>query len=255
MSLLTSTDIILNGVGTTTLVYTDGSVLDIDYAQDLQIQTSATMGKQEGGSSPWPLLQFVTAKSGKITITNAKFSLNQAKFTQGGTLTSTSSEERVTETITPSSGTAQLTQTENVIVADVVAVDTVTGLPLTRVTTAPTTATQFEVTTAGVVTVLSTLTNPIKFDYYYTNSAGISLDVLNESVTGNCELRHSVISEEQSDGHCYKADVRVFNVKCNGNFSYDAKKSAAFSPKLEFEIQDSGRDDDRNISYSVVQYS
>jgi hypothetical protein len=246
-------NLLLSGVGSSTLVYADGSVLEIDSAQDLQIQTTATMGKQEGGSSLWPLLQFVTAKTGKVTFTNATFSLNQAKFTQGGTLNTGTSETNVVETKTPIIGTCTLGQITGVLIDTVVAVDTVTGLSLKQVTGTPI-EDEFKVTAAGVVTVDTLMVNPVKFNYYFTDATGVSLDILNDSVTGNCELRHTLISEQQPDGNRYKVSVRVYSCKCTGNFAYDAKKAAAFSPKLEFEIQDSGRADNRSMTYSCVKY-
>lgn len=244
--------VILHGVGKTSLIYGDGSILNVDKAQDFQFATTGNTGKQEGGDALYPLLEFNTGMTGKITMTDAQFSLNQAYFAAGGKIT-TGAEHNAQETVTAASGAATL-KNKNVVV-DSVIVNTADGTPLTRIATGTPTATQFVVTTDGKITVDATVTGSLLVDYVYTNVDGLNLAVMNDSVSQPCEMRHRIVTDEMPNGKRYQFSIRVFKARCNGNFTYDAKRGAAFSPKLEYEVMDSGRDDNRNYTYSMSEYT
>lgn len=247
-------DLIFHGVGVSQLVFKDGSFLNIDKSQDLSIAVTASEGKVQGGDSLYDLMTFVTEKTGKVTITNAVFNMEGVKASTGTDI-STSAEVWVqSDKKTPAAGSATLSQTSNVIVESVVARRVSDGTPLKRVTGTPATG-EFKVTTAGAVTTFSSDTGEIEFSYRYTAATGQAVHMLENDIPKQCELRHSLISEPtKEDGKAYKIDLTVYNCKATGSYTYDAKRGAAFAPKMEFNILDAGRADKRVISYNITEY-
>lgn len=253
-----SLQIMLHGVGYSELVFTDGSVLPIDKSQDIEIKVDATTAEIEGGDGFYALLQYITKKTGTVDITNATMSLADLKAITGDHVTAAAERLISNEAHTVAAGAFQLAQTANVIV-DSVKVTNAAGVPLTRLTTAPgagITDGQFYVTAAGAVTVSASLNSTeVTASYYYTDSTGLAIHSLEDSVPGNCEVRHRLITDEMDDGKRYELNIRVYKAKAKGSYDYTAKKGAAFAPKLSFTILDAGRADKRTLSYSVSEYT
>lgn len=245
--------IIFHGVGKSSLIYTDGSVLTIDKSKNFKLEVSSTTGKQEGGDSLFPLLKFVTAKDGTLTVEDAVFSLEQAKFATGGDI-KIGAEVNQEDTVVPAAGKATLSVTNGIEVDSVVVVNTKTGVPLVATDGDTPTEGQFNVTEAGALTVASTLTDPLVVNYMYKADDGVNLSVLNDSVAKPCELRHTIITDEMSDGKRYKLTFRAFKVRSDGSWSYNAQRGEAYSPQLKFELENSGRDDKKIYTCSVNEY-
>jgi hypothetical protein len=254
MALNQNTEVMLHGVGVSQLVYTNGTILRIKSSQDVEIKTSATSGDIRGGDSFYAKLNYIKEKGGDISITNAVMTLADLKAVTGDNI-SVGAEVLVPEdTKTVTAGACQLTQTANVIVADVYC-QKADGTALTRIASGTPTATQFLVTTAGVVTVDATLNDTeLTFSYYYTDSTGLAIHALENSVPGNCELRHKITTDEMPDGNRYVLDIRVYKCKATGSYDYSAKMGDAYAPKLEFKVLDAGRADGRTLTYSVSKY-
>jgi len=248
-------DLIYHGVGKSQLVFPDGSYLNIDDAENLQIATSATEGSQRGGDSLYALLTWVQEKTAKLTINNATFSLEGVKAVTGSDITTGSEVFVFSDKKTPAAGTCTLSETTGVIVDSVVCRKVSDGTVLTRIATGEPTATQFLVTTVGVVTVEATVTTELEFSYSYTEATGESVHFLEDDVPGQCELRHYLITDEMEDGKRYRIDVRAYRCKGTGAFEYSADRSKGFSPKLEFNVLDAKRDDKRVCSYNVTEYT
>lgn len=249
------TNMIIHGVGSSQLVFKNGSFLDIDEAQDLEINVEATTQEVEGGDSYFALLEFITKKTGKVSITDANFSLAQIKALTGASVTAAAEVLVPSDVKTVAIGACQLTKTANVIISTVVAKLGDTGAALTQITTGTPTATQFKVTTAGAVT--TDVTNngkSIIFSYYCTDSTGSAINMLENDVPRGCELRHQIVTDEMPDGKRYQIDICVYNCKPSGAYNYSAKRGAANAPKMEFKILKSGRADKRTVSYNVTEY-
>ena len=244
--------IILHGVGKSTLIYGDGSMLSIPKSKNIQVEVKGDMGEQVGGDGLFPLMKFLTKKSGTVSIEDATFSLEQAKFTQGGTLVEGASVNKEEE-VTASAGAATLSVTTGIDVDSVVVVDKTTGKAMKRVESSPA-AGQFTVTSAGALAFESTFADTVTVNYFYKAADGVNLSVMNDSLAQPCELRHTIVTDEQADGKRYKLTLRVYRCRNNGNFTYDAKRGEAFSPKVEFEIEDAGREDGKTMEYSVVPF-
>lgn len=254
-----SLQILLHGVGYSELVFTDGSVLPIDKSQDIEIKVDATTAEIEGGDGFYALLQYITKKTGTVDITNATMSLADLKAITGDDVTSAAERLISNEAHTVAAGAFQLAKTANVVV-DSVKVTNASGVPLTRLTSDPgasgPTVGQFYVTDAGAVKVSTDLNSTeVTSSYYYTDSTGLAIHSLEDSVPGNCEVRHRIITDEMDDGKRYELNIRVYKAKAKGSYDYTAKKGAAFAPKLSFTILDAGRADKRTLSYSVSEYT
>lgn len=249
-------DLILTGVGTAQLVFANGDVLDIDEAQDISIASSATTATQEGGDSLYALLEFVTKLATKLTFTNARYTLSGIKAVTGANVSS-GAEVWNKDTVTVTAGAFQLTKTANVIPVDAIVkvVETGTVLSLTTAVAAPT-ASQFKLTAAGVGTVDVSLNGKaLAVSYYSTDATGDQVQFLENTVPGNCELRYSLITEAMEDNKRYKVDIRAFRCKGTGSYTFDAKRGAAYSPKLEFAILNAGRIDKKVMTHSVTEYT
>lgn len=228
------TQYILNGIGTTILKRPD-KLLRIENSQDLSITMSATTGTQVGGDGYFPLSIFTTGKSGKVDITDAMMSINQVQFSQGGTIQN-HSRASFMEYVTPASGTAQLSATQDILIDTVTCQDMTTGLVLEQVTGTPT-AGQYSITAAGVMTFPADFTSQVfVVGYVQATSGGVSLEVLNNSLTEPFEVMHQLHTEEQDDGNRYQIDVWIRKAKCDGAWTYEAKRGSAYSPKTTFEV-------------------
>lgn len=248
-------DIILYGVGTSQLVFTDGSFVTIDKSQDLQIATSATEQKVYGGDALYALFNYVSEKSAKITITDAVFRLEGVKAATGSDISDGAEVWVASDKKTITAGACTLSKTTNVLVDTVVARVIDTGKVLTYTNGTPGVG-QFKVTTNGNVTVDAGLDGEIvEFSYYYTDSNGQAVHHLEDDIPKICEFRHTLISDQMDDGKRYKIDIRAYRCKANGAYTYDAKRGSAFAPKIEFEILDSGRVDKRVLSYNISEYT
>jgi hypothetical protein len=248
-------DLILTGSGIAQLVYSDGSIVDITESQDISITSSATTATQEGGASLYSLLEFVTKLATKLTITNARYTLAGVKAVTGATQ-STGASVWNKDVVTPLAGAFTLSKVTNVLPETAVAKVIETGEILTFITTGTPTATQFTVSALGVGKVDTTLSgNAITVSYYTTDATGESVQFLENTVPGNCELRFSLITEYMEDNKRYKIDIRAYRCKGSGSYSFDAKKSAAFSPKLEFNILNAGRLDGKVMEHNVSVYT
>lgn len=245
--------IILHGVGKSSLIYTDGTMLTIDKSKNFKFEVSAQTGKQEGGDGLFPLLKFLTSKTGTLTIEDAQFSLDQAKFITGGAIVK-GAEVNKEETVVPSAGSATLSVTKGIETDTVVVINEVTGEPLVATSGDTVSAGQFKVTDAGVLTVDSKLTDKLTVNYMYKAEDGVNLAVLNSSVAKPCELRHTIVTDEMADGKRYKLTFRAFKVRSDGAFSYNAQRGEAYSPSMKFELEESGREDKKVYTYSVVEY-
>ena len=247
-------DLILTGVGIAQLVFPNGDILDIDEAQDMSIASSATMAEQTGGDSLYALLEFCTKLATKLTFTNARYTLSGVSAVTGTTKV-TSAEVWNKEQVTVATGVFQLAKTANVILTGAIAKVVETGAVLTQITTGTPTATQFKLTTAGVGTVDVSLNGKaIAVSYYVTDATGETVNFLENTVPGNCELRYSLITEPMEDNKRYKVDIRAFRCKGTGGYTYDGKKGSAFSPKLEFSILNAGRIDKKVMVHAVTEY-
>ena len=192
--------------------------------------------------------QFAVGATIADTITNiqtaiAANSTLSAKYT----VTKTSTTFTLTETVAGSGFTpSTATYTGTLVITSGTATTSVSGL----------TANQFYVTAAGAVTVSTSLNSTeVTASYYYTDSTGLAIHSLEDSVPGNCEVRHRIITDEMDDGKRYELNIRVYKAKAKGSYDYTAKKGAAFAPKLSFTILDAGRADKRTLSYSVSEYT
>lgn len=362
-----SVELILHGVGYSQLIFTDGSVLPIAKSQDIEIKVDATEGTVQGGDSFYDILNFITKKTGSVTITNATMTLADLKAVTGDDVTAAAERLVNDESHLVAAGAFQLTQTSSIEAASVVVVDA-DGNSLTRLTSAPSaaqagartytvttnavaadtlvidtvtltatasttnatqfaigatiadtvtniksaitanstlsarytvsgtgaaftltetvagaghtpsaatytgtivvssgtattsvagiTAGQFYVTDAGAVTVSTALNaTTVTASYYYSDATGLAIHSLDDSVPGNCEVRHRIITDEMSDGNRYELNIRVYRAKAKGSYDYTAKVGTAFAPKLEFTILDPSRTDKRTLSYSVSKYT
>ena len=247
-------DLIYHGVGKSQLVFSDGSIFNIDEAENLQIATSATEGSQRGGDGLYALLTWVQEKTAKLTINNAVFSLEGIKATTGSEVTSGSEVFVFSDKQTPAAGKCTLSKDTGVIVDSVVCCKVSDGTPLLRIATGIPTANQFTVSVLGAVVLESSVTEELEFSYSYTDATGQGVHMLENDVPGQCELRHYLITDEMSDGKRYRIDVRAYRCKGTGAFEYSADKSKGFSPKLEFNVLDAKRDDKRVCSYNITEY-
>jgi hypothetical protein len=255
MAIKDNVQLILHGVGTSQLVFTDGTILSVDKAQDIEIKSDATTAEVNGGDSFYALLEYITKKTGSVTITNATMSLADLKAATGDDVTAAAEVWIPSESVTLTSGAGALAKTTNVII-DTVRAQLPDGTALTNIgATGTPTATQFTVTTSGVITTASTVTGPLTVSYYYTDSTGLAIHSLEDSVPGNCELRHKIITDEMDDGNRYELDIRVYKCKAKGSYDYTGKTGSAFAPKLEFSMLNAGRTDKRVFSYSVRVYT
>jgi len=361
-----SVELILHGVGYSQLIFTNGSVLPIAKSQDIEIKVDATEGTVQGGDSFYDILNFITKKTGSVTITNATMTLADLKAVTGDDVTSSAERLVNDEVHTVTAGALQLAQTSgvdtssvvivnalgsplkalsaapgvaqagartytvttNAVAADTLTIDSVvltatssttngtqfaigatiadtvtniktaiaanstlsarytvtgTGAAFTLTETVagsghtPSTATytgtivvssgtattsvagiaidEFYVTSVGAVTVSTSLNSTeVSVSYYYEDATGLSIHSLDDSVPGNCEVRHRIITDEMTDGKRYELNIRVYRAKAKGSYDYTAKIGTAFAPKLEFSILDASRVDKRTLSYSVSEY-
>jgi hypothetical protein len=247
-------DLIFHGVGVSQLVFTDGSFVNINKSQDLQIAATVTEQKVNGGDSLYSLLTFASEKTAKLTITDAVFKLEGIKAATGSTITSGAEVWVTSDKKAIATGTCTLSKTTNLLLDTVVANVVETGVTLVKTSGTPT-ANEFKVSAAGAVTVDTALNGKtVEFSYYYTDANGQAVHHLENDIPKVAEFRHTLISDQMDDGKRYKIDIRAYRCKANGAYTYDAKRGAAFAPKLEFEILDSGRADKRVVSYNVTEY-
>lgn len=127
-------ELILHGVGTSQLVFKDGSILPIAQSKDIQIKVDATTAEQQGGDGFYALLEFVTEKKGTVTITNATMSLADLKAVTGDDITSKAEKWIQNENQTISAGAAQLAYTGDGVVVDSVIARLEDGTVIKRVT-------------------------------------------------------------------------------------------------------------------------
>ena len=250
-------ELILHGVGTSQLVFKDGSILPIAQSKDIQIKVDATTAEQKGGDGFYALLEFVTEKTGTVTITNATMSLADLKAVTGDDITSKAEKWIQNENQTISAGAAQLAYTSGVVVDSVIArLKDGTVIKRVEASAATLNANEFTVTSAGVIKTNTALNSKVViFDYYVEDILGLAIHSLEDSVPSNCELRHRIITDEMADGKRYELNIRVYNCKAKGSYDYTAKRGEAFSPKLDFSILDAGRADRRTLTYSINEYT
>lgn len=245
---------IFHGVGKSQLVFPDGSFLNINESQDLTIATSATTVEVEGGDSLYALETFVSKKATKLTITNAKFGLQGVKAATGSTVATGAEVWMPSDIKTVATAATTLSKTTGVVVESVVAKVVETGEFLTRVTGTPDEG-KFAVTTLGAVTVDASLNGKsIEFSYTYTVTTGEIVNMLEDDVPGNCQFRHTLVTDQQDDNKRYQITIVAYRAKGTGSYQYDAKRGAAFAPKLEFDVLDAGRLDKKVMFYSIEEY-
>ena len=251
-----NTQVVLHGIGSGMLInVSDKSVVPIDKATDFSAEISVSSEKVFGGDSLFPILTFIKEKGGKLTITNAVFSLGMLKSTQAAALTTAgSSKKLVKETITVATGTAaQVTSTSGVstTVGDTVAYKVAApDVAVAQVASAPTGAVQFTISAAGVVAFGSSTSGDYVFSYYVTDTNAQTATIKTNVFPGSYEFRWRMTTEDTA-GIQYYFDIRATNVKCSGGFTVDLKRGTAVAPKMEFEVLApvSGYD---FISYTLV---
>ena len=247
-------ELMYHGVGTSQLVFTDGSFITIAESKDLEISVEATEGEIEGGDGYFALLTYITKKTGTITINDAIMTLPAIKAATGANITDSAEIHIFSDIKTVTSGSATLSKTTGIVTDSVLAKVVDTGEYLKRVTGTPSTG-QFAVTSAGVVTTGSALDGEeVEFSYRYSDSTGKSVNLLETDVPKNCELRHQLITDEMPDGKRYQLDIVVYRGKAKGSYTYSAKRGEAFVPKLEFSILNAKRSDKKTISYNISEY-
>lgn len=267
-------DLIFHGVGRSQIVLRDGTVIDIDKSQELSIQTTATEGKQQGGDGYYDLMTFVTEKSAKVSITDAVFNLPSISAATGTKISATADDFVVGEVQVVESGSCQLKALIGVDVSSIVARVVETGEVLKLddgkgdpagvavvgegkvgdAMVAAAKAGSFQATNTGAIIVDSSLDGKeIEFSYF-RKVEGQGAHMLEDDVPQICEFRHTHITDPQDDGNRYKVSIRAYKCKGTGSYTYEAKRGAAFSPKLEFSILNAGRADKKVLDYNVTVY-
>lgn len=267
-------DLIFHGVGRSQIVLRDGTVIDIDKSQELSIQTTATEGKQQGGDGYYDLMTFVTEKSAKVSITDAVFNLPSISAATGTKISATADDFVVGEVQVVESGSCQLKALIGVDVSSIVARVVETGEVLKLddgkgdpagvavvgegkvgdAMVAAAKAGSFQATNTGAIIVDSSLDGKeIEFSYF-REVEGQGAHMLEDDVPQICEFRHTHITDPQDDGNRYKVSIRAYKCKGTGSYTYEAKRGAAFSPKLEFSILNAGRADKKVLDYNVTVY-
>ena len=199
-------------------------------------------------SSTTNATSFAVGASIADTITNIQTAIEaNSMLSAKYTVTKTTTTFTLTETVAGGGNTpATATYTGTLVITSGTATTSVSGLG----------AAQFYVTSEGAVQLHSSLNGTdVTASYYYTDSTGLAIHSLEDSVPGNCEVRHRIITDEMEDGKRYELNIRVYKAKAKGSYDYTAKKGAAFAPKLSFTILDAGRTDKRTLSYSISEYT
>ena len=254
MSVTKNTGFIVNGVGSGVLIPSDGSdPIEITRGQDMTLEITATDEDVYGGDGLFPFFSFTKEKSGKVTINDATFKLNQLKVTQNATIDTTTATKYVTEDIVVSAAsTATLSNTSGVDYSTVVCYNASTGAVVTNEgTTTPTEATQFIATAAGVITFGASVTGTYTFSYYVTDTNSISATVMTNVVPGVNELRWKMTTQDES-GTSYNISIRAKKVKTAGSFNLDFKRASASVSKLEFKVLEPADDSDEFVEVIVT---
>lgn len=250
MAVTTITEVILHGVGTGHIIKTSGEWITMENLQDMNVESTVSEEDVFGGDSLYPIFDFIKEKGGKISVTNAVLTLEQMALA-GAVIDKTTAESMLVEEVTITGGSGTLSVTSGIIPATAAAFDVSTGNALARVTSAPA-ADQFSVSATGDIDMVATFTGTIKINVMYTDGEAIAARFLNDSVPGFIEYRH-YIETEMPDGNKYGVTLVAYKCKCDGKFSYDAKRGGAFAPKLDFKILDPKRSDKRYIDYNVKE--
>lgn len=192
--------------------------------------------------------QFAVGASIADTITNIQTAIEaNSTLSAKYTVTKTSTTFTLTETTAGGGNTpTTATYTGTLVVTSGTAITSVAGI----------TSGQFYITTAGAGTVNTSYNGKtLIISYYYEDATGLSIHSLEDSVPGNCEVRHRIITDEMDDGNRYEVNIRIYRAKAKGSYDYTAKKDGAFAPKLEYTILDAGRADKRVLTYSTSLYT
>lgn len=240
----------VNGVGTGYLIAKDGTLLPLMDMQDMTIEINSTMEQVYGGDALFAIYTYIKEKSAQFTFTNASFSLDMLKISQGATI-NTGGEVFGDDNILVTAGAGTLTAASGVDVSSVVVVEDVTGKVYSKVASSPSTG-QFTVTTGGVMG-FATADNgkELKVSYIFTDATAETADILTTSVPGFVELRHKSQPIEQPDGSKVEIHTRVFKARSDGKINIDFKRGNAYAPKMSFVSVDPQRNDKRFVS--VVQ--
>lgn len=240
---------VLYGVGTMTMVDNDNRIIKVGTLQDMAFEFSSSEEKIYGGDSMLPIFAFTKEKTATVNCTNAEFSLDWLKVSQGANLAQGGSLVGE-ETVTVAVGAASLGKTGidvTSVMAYVVDDDTV----LTRVAATPT-ATQFTVDANGELDFNVALNGKKVFvSYVYTaqNTAQVAT-ITNASTPGFVSIRHVSKPVALKDGTTRRIHTVIYKAKADGKFQLDYKRNTAYSPKLAFEILDPQREDGTIISFT-----
>ena len=257
MALTKTTDLVLEGIGESFLLGTDGSVSPLGKLQDMKISITTSTEKVFGGDSIFQFYEFIKDKTCSFTFTNATFNLNMIELSQGST--ASAGELYGNETLTVAAKTLTLSKTANVstVIGDTSVVDVDTAKPLTPVAATPTDG-QFTITAAGVITLGGTVADGKQFlvNYVYTDTVNtVGTDILTTSVPGFCELRHKSKQILMPDGHTYQVHTRVYRARCDGKLDVDFKRGAASAPSLTFSSLNPDRADKKFLSFTIEKVS
>jgi hypothetical protein len=247
--------LVLNGVGKGYLIGVDGTLEPLVELQDMTIEINSTMEKVYGGDNLFPLYTFPKDKSATFNFTNATFSLDLLKLSQGAEITTAAVELFATETVTLSgTGTGTLSITSGVVTTAGATVvrDVVADALLSQVDATPT-GNEFTISNAGAIACdVSMASKVVEVNYLYTVATGAQVaDVKTTSVPGFVELRHESQPIDWIDGKKYVVQTRVFKARCDGKVSVEYKRGQAYAPKIAFEAVDPGRTDGKFIAMAI----
>jgi len=191
-----------------------------------------------------------------LSFENAEFDLNILTPLAGTTVAKGTSVEVpifdeagavpavTTYTITLAKSATAVVGSETVRFAD-------TGVYLTRVASAPATG-QYSIASGVLTFAAADASKNVLTDYRYTVADGNMAPVLSTDLVPTVEIWHAHTFNDYA-GNAMKFVTHVFRAKANGKLNVDQKRQSASTHKLDFDILDPGRSDNKILTFGTAR--
>lgn len=209
------------------------------HLQDISIDLSSKMEDIFGGEGNFALYTYQTEKGVKITAKNASMSMDLVEVSQG-----VSAEKVVTLF-----DTAKIT----IGTAGEVAVTEATADPASFMVTVDGSVLNVTVADGKATVDKANAGKAAEVFYRYTKSEdAVGASVLTTSVPGYVEFYHVSKPLKQKNGRIVKIYTTIYKARCDGSLKLDFKNKSAFAQELVFNAVDPEREDQKFVSFAVV---
>lgn len=212
--------------------------------QDLTVESSFSKEDVTGGNKTFPIASFKKDQALKVSATNATFSKDLLKYTDGADVTTGAVVlPTVLEVSIPDTGVVTLGEDAPTPIAKSVVIE---GFESTESAEASVSAGKFKVDTSGkTITFDASDKGKVVNIYYEYNSGAKTVEYSVGELSMNKPFKFTYIFDiyDENSQPVSKGTLIVYKTQCSSGFSIDPKHQTPVAPKFEAEAKDAQRAD------------